>query len=63
MARKHRLKTNTYGIVADAIERGIQFGWNRSYKHSDKPSEETIRMNIHNAIMTEVCEVINFESE
>lgn len=53
----------TYSIMSDAVERGIAYGYNRAHKHTDKPAEETIRQQIHDAVMLELTEVFDFGDE
>jgi len=57
------MRVNEYAVLADAIERGIEYGWHRAHKHSDEPSPIEIRMAIYDAVMLEVCDMFNFEGE
>ena len=52
------LKVNTYVIVTRAIEEGINYGWNRAHKHTDRPSEGQIKQEIENAVMNSLSEVL-----
>lgn len=55
------MKPKTYDILSDAIELGIECGYKRSFKHTEKPSKEHIIQNIHHYIMLEICEKFNFD--
>lgn len=52
------LRVNTYIVVTRAIEEGINYGWNRAHKHTDRPSPEQIKQEIENAIMNSLSEVL-----
>ena len=54
-------KVRLYPILARAVEEGIAYGYNRAHKHVDQPSEEAIRTAIHNAVMGELAEILNFD--
>jgi len=62
-AKMVKLKMNTYMIIDDAIEAGIRFGYSRAFKHTDKPHEETIVQSIHDSIMNNLCEVVDFDND
>lgn len=62
MKRKARLVINTYSVVSDAVDNGIQLGLNRAYKHTDHPSKELILSSIDDAIMSELSEVIQWNN-
>jgi hypothetical protein len=57
------MKPKFYPILTDCIERGIQFGLNRSYKHDDDPSQEIIAQNVEREIMNQLYEYFVFDSE
>lgn len=58
---KGNIRFNAYAIIERAIDEGITAGWRRAHKHLDNPSEETIASEIHNAIMLNLTEVIDFD--
>ena len=55
------MKVNTYKILDNAIEAGIQYGYQRAYKYTDTPSADLVKAEIHNAIMNELSEVFVFD--
>lgn len=57
------LKVNTYVVMGRAIEEGINYGWNRAHKHTDRPSPEQIKQEIENAIMNSLSEVLIWQGE
>jgi|688.fasta_scaffold306056_5 hypothetical protein len=54
------MKTNEYKIITDCIEKGIDCGFTRAHKHTDNPSEESLKNEIYDAIMLEICEYFTF---
>jgi hypothetical protein len=57
------MKPRTYKVLTDAIEDGIQYGWNRAHKHTDQPDRETIFVEMRNAIMLSIDENFSFEDD
>jgi hypothetical protein len=57
------MKPKFYPILTDCIERGIQFGLSRSYKHDDNPSQEAIAQNVEREILNQLHEYFVFDSE
>ena len=57
------MKPKFYPILTDCIERGIQFGLNRSFKHDDKPTQEAIAQNVEREILNQLHEYFVFDSE
>lgn len=58
---KASIQLKTYTIIQDAVERGCQYGVTRAYKHTDKPSFESIVQECESAIMNALCDVIDFD--
>jgi hypothetical protein len=57
------MRVNEYRVMCDAVERGIDYGWNRAHKHDDDPLPETIKHHIEEAILNEICEYFEFVEE
>jgi hypothetical protein len=55
-----KLKTDTYNVLEECIEIGINEGWNKAHKHTDTPNEEYIKEQIFYYIMLKVCEKFKF---
>lgn len=51
------LRVNVYEVMTRAVEEGIAYGWRRAHKHTDTPSEETIRDEIERGVMNALMEV------
>lgn len=54
---------NWYAILTTAIDTGINYGWNRAHKHTDTPDEADVKEAIYNAVVSELCEVVNFNDD
>jgi hypothetical protein len=48
-------------ILEDAIQRGIERGYRRAFKHTDSPHEDSIFADISDCIMFEIDEYFTFE--
>jgi len=57
------MKLNSYKILDEAIEKAIEYGYQRAFKYTNKPSSHNIKEEIHTAIMNELSEIINFEEQ
>jgi len=57
------MKPKFYPILTDCIERGVQLGMNRAYKHDDAPSRQLIEESIFNEIVNQLHEYFVFDSE
>jgi hypothetical protein len=33
------MKPKEYIVLSDAVERGVEYGWNRAYKHTEDPKK------------------------
>lgn len=58
---KRKLKVKTYTVLDKCVENGIDAGWNRAHKYSDKPTEQQIKEQIAHYIMLEVDEHFHFD--
>ena len=56
-----KLKVNTYAVLEECIEIGIDGGMNRAYKHIDNPTEEQIKEELLRYIMLQTCEKFKFD--
>lgn len=57
----NELKVNVYSVLEECIEIGINGGWNRAYKHTDKPEEDHIKEQILHYIMLQISEKFKFD--
>ena len=57
------MKVNTYVVLTEAIEKGIAFGVNRSFKHSECPSQDTLKDNVYREVMNSLFEYFTFEKD
>lgn len=55
------MKLKVYSILSDAVEQGLAYGYRRAHKHTDTPVEANLLDTIHTAVMSELCEVIDFD--
>jgi hypothetical protein len=55
------VKIKIYEVVRRAVEDGVARGWQRAHKHTETPPQETIIENVIEAIMGDICEVLDFE--
>ena len=58
-----QLKINTYVVISRAVEEGINRGWYRAHKHTDTPSEPTIKSEIEREILNSLTEIISWSDE
>lgn len=55
------LRVRAYEVLRRAIEEGLDYGWMRAHKHTDHPDEATIKDQVLQGILNEVCEYFEFE--
>ena len=55
------MKANTYRILLDAVEKGIDGGYYRAHKHTETPDEDQLKADIYHYVMMEICEYFNFD--
>ncbi len=55
------MKVREYIVMAECIERGVDLGYHRAYKHVDSPSEDAIKEAIALAVQNEICEYFIFD--
>lgn len=54
-------RANWYVLLTRAVEEGVARGYNQAHKHTSKPEESLFKNTIVEAIILEICEIINFE--
>ena len=57
------MQVKVYPIIERLIEEGVEAGWNRAHKHTDSPTEDTIKHCIERYIMLGFDEAFEFNSE
>lgn len=57
------MQVKEYTVLTDCVERGVAYGMNRAYKHSDTPSADYIKQQITDAVLLEICEYFSFDNE
>ena len=55
------VKVNAYAVIADAVERGIQVGWHRAWKHRDALNRDEVPGALEQAVLNELCQVLTFD--
>ena len=58
-----RIRMRAYPIISDAVEIAVGCGWNRAHKHTDEPEDHAIRTAIAEAVMSSLCEILDFDPE
>lgn len=53
------IRFNAHYIIERAVEEGVQYGIMRSFKHTDNPTEDHLKSEIENAVMSALWEVID----
>ena len=56
------IKLSPYEMVRDAIQAGVTYGLRRAHKHVENPSDEQIVEAITQAVMTDLCDVLDFDT-
>jgi len=56
------MKFKAYNLIERAIDEGINYGYQRAYKHTDNPSETLIKSEIYNAVLNSIDEIVDFEN-
>jgi len=57
------MKVKIHKLIQEIVESGIESGYNRAHKHTDAPTEETIKHCIEEYIMNGFDEHFTFEHE
>jgi len=56
------MKVKMFTLIENAVEKGALYGYRRSFKHQDTPTEEEIVNNIVREIMNELDVYLDFDS-
>lgn len=57
------IRPRTYRILEMAVESGVEYGYNRAYKHTDDPNDERIKQSISEAVMLEIFEWFDVDED
>lgn len=63
VAVRGSVKFDAYRLLDRAVEEGVRYGYMRAYKYTDTPSKEGIIADIHQAVMHELCEIMDFDND
>ncbi len=55
------LRINVYGLLSDAVEEGVAYGYHRAFKHTEHPEEEVVIRAVSDAVMSELSELFLFD--
>jgi predicted Zn-dependent protease with MMP-like domain len=55
-----QLRCNTYAVLSDCVDRGVQYGYRRAYKYTDEPAEQDLCNCVTDAVISEICEYFSF---
>ena len=48
MKIKNTIQLNSYVIISESVERGINFGYKHAHKHTNTPDEDSLKEHIYN---------------
>lgn len=54
------VRVKIYGVVSDAVDTAIARGLRLAHKHSDAPTDDAVCLSIHETVMSELCELLDF---
>lgn len=57
------MKVKTYPVLSRAVEEGVAYGWTRAHKHTDNPSEDSVKDAIADAVMSSIGEFFTFDED
>jgi len=57
---KGTVAVDVYHVIERAVDEGVCYGYSRAHKHTDAPTEETLKNEIEQAVMNSLCEVLEF---
>ncbi len=61
--KSNPVRVDIYKVISRAVEEGIAYGYMRSHKHTNTPSEELLKEEIFNGVMNELSDYIVWEPE
>ena len=56
------MKPNWCGIISEAVDRGLRFGYDRAHKHTDTPDKELILDQQFEAIFLELDQFVIWDT-
>ena len=57
------MRAREFLVLSQAVDNGVQRGWNRAHKHDGEPPDDTIMDEIRESVINEICEWFIFEDE
>lgn len=54
------MRAKEYQLIEQCVENGIEYGYNRAFKHTDAPTPDQIKAHIADAVMLEISEWFEF---
>ena len=54
------IKIDLYGLIDDAVENGVRYGYNRARKHDPNPGEDHVIDVIRESVLDKLNDLINF---
>lgn len=57
------MKVREYVLLRECVEKGVQRGLHRAYKHSENPDHDQVCAQIENCVMAEIIEYFIFPDE
>jgi hypothetical protein len=61
--QREALRVRAYPVLENAVEVGVNGGWNRAHKHVDNPDEQHVKDEIKQYVLNAICEAFDFEDE
>jgi hypothetical protein len=55
------MRAKEYEVLSRAVEEGVAYGLMRAHKYTDKPSEQHLSNEVHQAVMGSISEWFEFE--